>query len=129
MILETRRSYRAATACGPDANRYAIRFSASWIAASEISTDRPPFIAKSGDMDQQIGHDPAYLRPVESEAFTQVSRPVGAVQHIHSLAFRAYNMPVRWRVVSMGIVFESSHAPLHIWLQAIYLTCSSKTGH
>lgn len=30
--------------------------------------------------------------------------------------------------VRMGTVFESSHAPLHIWLQAIYLLCSSKKG-
>lgn len=30
--------------------------------------------------------------------------------------------------VRMGTVFESSHVPLHIWLQAIYLVCSSKKG-
>ncbi|VFU10212.1 IS1595 family transposase [Methylocella tundrae] len=30
--------------------------------------------------------------------------------------------------VRMGTVFESSHVPLHIWLQAIYLLCSSKKG-
>jgi len=30
--------------------------------------------------------------------------------------------------VRMGSVFESSHVPLHIWLQAIYLICSSKKG-
>jgi transposase-like protein len=30
--------------------------------------------------------------------------------------------------VRMGTVFESSHVPLHIWLQAIYLICSSKKG-
>jgi transposase-like protein len=30
--------------------------------------------------------------------------------------------------VRMGTVFESSHVPLHIWLQAIYLMCSSKKG-
>ena len=30
--------------------------------------------------------------------------------------------------VRMGTIFESSHAPLHIWLQAIYLMCSSKKG-
>jgi hypothetical protein len=28
----------------------------------------------------------------------------------------------------MGTIFESSHVPLHIWLQAIYLMCSSKKG-
>jgi transposase-like protein len=30
--------------------------------------------------------------------------------------------------VRMGTLFESSHAPLHIWLQAIYMMCSSKKG-
>lgn len=30
--------------------------------------------------------------------------------------------------VRMATVFESSHVPLRIWLQAIYLMCSSKKG-
>lgn len=30
--------------------------------------------------------------------------------------------------VRMRTVFESSHVPLHIWLQAIYLLCASKKG-
>ena len=30
--------------------------------------------------------------------------------------------------VRMGTIFESSHVPLHVWLQAIYLICSSKKG-
>jgi transposase-like protein len=30
--------------------------------------------------------------------------------------------------VRMGTLFESSHIPLHVWLQAIYLLCSSKKG-
>jgi len=30
--------------------------------------------------------------------------------------------------VKMGTVFEASHIPLHIWLQTIYLFCSSKKG-
>jgi transposase-like protein len=30
--------------------------------------------------------------------------------------------------VRQGSVFESSHAPLHIWLQAFYMMCSSKKG-
>jgi transposase-like protein len=30
--------------------------------------------------------------------------------------------------VRMGTIFESSHVPMHIWLQAIYLICSSKKG-
>ena len=28
----------------------------------------------------------------------------------------------------MGTVFEDTHAPLRLWLQAIYLMCSSKKG-
>jgi transposase-like protein len=30
--------------------------------------------------------------------------------------------------VRVGTIFESSHAPLHVWLQAFYLMCSSKKG-
>jgi transposase-like protein len=30
--------------------------------------------------------------------------------------------------VKMGTIFEDSHAPLHMWLQAIHLMCSSKKG-
>jgi len=30
--------------------------------------------------------------------------------------------------VKVGTIFEDSHAPLHLWLQAIYLMCSSKKG-
>lgn len=30
--------------------------------------------------------------------------------------------------VRMRSIFESSHVPMHIWLQAIYLICSSKKG-
>jgi transposase-like protein len=30
--------------------------------------------------------------------------------------------------VRMRTIFESSHVPMHIWLQAIYLICSSKKG-
>ena len=30
--------------------------------------------------------------------------------------------------VKVGTIFESSHAPLHLWLQAIYLMASSKKG-
>jgi transposase-like protein len=30
--------------------------------------------------------------------------------------------------VRIGSVFESSHAPMHIWLQAFYMMCSSKKG-
>lgn len=30
--------------------------------------------------------------------------------------------------VTVGTVFESSHVPLNLWLQAVYLICSSKKG-
>ncbi len=30
--------------------------------------------------------------------------------------------------VKVGTVFESSHVPMHLWLQAMYLLCSSKKG-
>jgi transposase-like protein len=30
--------------------------------------------------------------------------------------------------VKDGTIFESNHIPLHIWLQAIHLACSSKKG-
>ncbi len=30
--------------------------------------------------------------------------------------------------VKVGTIFESSHVPLHIWLQAMHLVCSSKRG-
>jgi len=30
--------------------------------------------------------------------------------------------------VRVGTVFESSHVPLHLWFQAVYLMCSSKKG-
>jgi transposase-like protein len=30
--------------------------------------------------------------------------------------------------VRIGTIFEDSHAPLHIWLQAIYMMCASKKG-
>ena len=30
--------------------------------------------------------------------------------------------------VRIGTIFEFSHVPLHIWLQAFYLMCSSKKG-
>jgi transposase-like protein len=30
--------------------------------------------------------------------------------------------------VKMGSIFEDSHAPLHLWLQAIHFMCSSKKG-
>ena len=31
--------------------------------------------------------------------------------------------------VKVGTVFEDSHVPMNLWLQAMYLLCSSKKGH
>jgi len=30
--------------------------------------------------------------------------------------------------VKVGTIFEASHVPMHLWLQAIHLMCSSKKG-
>jgi hypothetical protein len=30
--------------------------------------------------------------------------------------------------VRMGTIFESSHLPLHLWLQVVHLKCASKKG-
>ena len=30
--------------------------------------------------------------------------------------------------VKIGTIFEASHVPLHLWLQAMYLMCASKKG-
>src|SRR5713101_7464371 len=30
--------------------------------------------------------------------------------------------------VKVGTIFEDSHTPLHLWMQAMYLLCSSKKG-
>ncbi len=46
------------------------------------------------------------------------------------------NRPGLWKcyacrkpfTVRMGTVFESSHTPMHIWLQIMYVMCSSKKG-
>ena len=31
--------------------------------------------------------------------------------------------------VTVGTVFESSHVPVHMWLQAMYLLCNGKLNH
>ena len=49
--------------------------------------------------------------------------------HPHGAA--AWNCRVCLRkpfTARMGTVFESSHVPLHVWLQVMYLVCSSKKG-
>ena len=42
-------------------------------------------------------------------------------------AYKCYKCRVPF-TVKIGTVFESSHVPMHIWLQAIYLLCGSKKG-
>ncbi len=37
-------------------------------------------------------------------------------------------MPAAPFTVKIGTIFEDSHAPLNLWLQAMYLLCSSKKG-
>lgn len=41
--------------------------------------------------------------------------------------YKCYNCR-RPFTVKVGTVFESSHVPMHLWLQAIYLICASKKG-
>ena len=41
---------------------------------------------------------------------------------------RKYNECRKQFTVKIGTIFEDSHAPLRLWLQAIYLMCSSKKG-
>ena len=59
----------------------------------------------------------------------------GSTERLNKLLGKA-TRPGLWKcyacrkqfTVRIGTVFESSHVPLHIWLQAIYLLCSSKKG-
>jgi transposase-like protein len=41
--------------------------------------------------------------------------------------YKCYTCRTQSRV-TVGTVFESSHIKLHVWLQAVYLMCSSKNG-
>ena len=54
---------------------------------------------------------------------------------IHKLAGKATRAGLRkcnecrkQFTVKVGTIFEDSHVPMHLWLQAIYLMCSSKKG-
>ncbi len=59
----------------------------------------------------------------------------GAMGRIKKLAGKT-TRPGLWKcydcmkpfTVKVGTVFESSHVPLHLWLQAVHLLCSSKKG-
>jgi transposase-like protein len=55
----------------------------------------------------------------------QASRSQGKTTRAGLWNCRACRKPFTVRI---GTIFESSHVPLHIWLQAIYLICSSKKG-
>src|SRR5207253_4977758 len=49
----------------------------------------------------------------------------------HVTGVQTCALPISCRkpfTVRMWTIFESSHVPLRIWLQAIYLMCSSKKG-
>ena len=59
----------------------------------------------------------------------------GAMDRIYVLQGAAHRIGVKkcghcrkQFTVKVGTVFESSHVPLHKWLQAVYLLCSSKKG-
>ncbi len=78
----------------------------------------------------------------EAAAFAYVESklwPEGAVcPHCHGTTRngRLNTRPGLWKcygcrkqfTVRIGTVFESSHVPLHCWLQVIYMMCSSKKG-
>ncbi len=55
----------------------------------------------------------------------EASRSTGKTTRTGLWNCRACRKPFTVRI---GTIFESSHLPLHIWLQAIYLICSSKKG-
>src|SRR5580658_2793274 len=55
----------------------------------------------------------------------EASRSTGKTTRMGLWNCRACRKPF---TVRMGTIFESSHVALHIWLQAIYLICSSKKG-
>jgi len=55
----------------------------------------------------------------------EASRAKGKTTRMGLWNCRACRKPF---TVRMGTIFESSHVPLHVWLQAIYLICSSKKG-
>jgi transposase-like protein len=54
-----------------------------------------------------------------------VGRLRGKTNRIHLCKCYACRKPF---TVKIGTVFESSHVPMRVWLQAIYLFCSSKKG-
>jgi transposase-like protein len=55
----------------------------------------------------------------------EASRSQGKTTRVGLWNCRACRKPFTVRI---GTIFESSHVKLHVWLQAIYLICSSKKG-
>src|SRR5271156_6422695 len=55
----------------------------------------------------------------------EASRSTGKTTRTGLWNCRACRKPF---TVRMRTIFESSHVPMHIWLQAIYMICSSKKG-
>ena len=81
----------------------------------------------------------------EEKAFSYVEKHVwpegpvcphcGGVERISKMAGKSTRLGLykcyqcrRQFTVRMGTIFESSHVPLHIWLQAMYLIAGSKKG-
>lgn len=55
----------------------------------------------------------------------EASRSTGKTTRMGLWNCRACRKPFTVRI---GTIFEDSHVPLHIWLQVMYLVCSSKKG-
>ncbi len=55
----------------------------------------------------------------------EASRSTGKTTRMGLWNCRACRKPF---TVRMGTIFESSHVPLRVWLQVMYLVCSSKKG-
>ena len=83
-------------------------------------------------------HDPiAALEHIEAVLWPDgpVCPHCGAMDRIYALKGKSTKPGVRkcghcmkLFTVTVGTVFESSHVPLHKWLQAVHLICSSKKG-
>ena len=58
-------------------------------------------------------------------AVDRISKMQGASTRIG--CYKCYHCRKKF-TVKVGTVFEDSHVPMHLWLQAVYLMCSSKKG-
>jgi transposase-like protein len=85
----------------------------------------------------QLGNEEAAIAYVESRLWPDgpVCPHCGTIGEATKLNGKS-TRPGLWKcracrkpfTVRMGTIFESSHVPMHIWLQAIYMMCSSKKG-